>query len=345
MDVVSILFAALLLVVALGSCFPQRSVIIDTDPDRLASWERLIRVRYAGLAGALETIGAFQLFRSPLFLVLLGSLTLSTIICALDRWRAVWGRVFSRRVYCSNAMLDVAVHSQHLSLTPSTGPQIVRDCLELRGYRVRTAKVGETLHIRADRNRLAHLATLVSHLAVLLLIIGVVLSGIYGWREELFIGPDQVGQVGHTEGVTLNYEGFQIERYPDGSPADYVAEVRLVDASQRLARGHVRVNQPLVYGDFGIYLQGFARDEDGNMVTLLVVHDPGYILVVVSGLMLLLGMTVSFNFPHSCVYARLGPGGSLDIAGRPDRHNYDFDREFRELVDELALITEGNPSA
>jgi len=70
-------------------------------------------------------------------------------------------------------------------------------------------------------------------------------------------------------------------------------------------------------------------------VTLLAVRDPGYGLVIAAGFLLLLGMTVSFNFPHACVRARIGPPGTLCLAGQADRRAHGFEREFAGLVEEI----------
>ena len=54
-----------------------------------------------------------------------------------------------------------------------------------------------------------------------------------------------------------------------------------------------------------------------------------------------LGLTVSFNFPHCCVRARIEPGGVLHLAGRAERRAYGFEREFEALVKELEQAASG----
>ena len=50
---------------------------------------------------------------------------------------------------------------------------------------------------------------------------------------------------------------------------------------------------------------------------------------------MLLGLTVTFNFPHCRVYARIEPGGPLRLAGRADKRAWDFGREFKTLVENI----------
>jgi cytochrome c biogenesis protein ResB len=97
----------------------------------------------------------------------------------------------------------------------------------------------------------------------------------------------------------------------------------------------VRVNEPLICRSVELHLSGYAGTEGQYTVTLLAVRDPGYGLVVVAGFLLLLGLTVGFNFPHCWIHARVEPEGTLRLAGRTDERAGDFGREFAALVTEI----------
>ena len=347
-DVAVVLIFVVLLLAALGSCFPQISPLVAVDAERLAQWEAHVRSRYGGLTDVLAAGGAFHYFRSPVFLVPLALLAVATLVCTVNRWRGIWRRAFHQPVRCSEAALYGAPYSATLSglslCVPSPSgagaeggtdlPGLARGSLEWRGFRVRSETVGGVTHLRGDRNRLASLATLVAHLAVLLLVAGASLSRGYGWREEITVGPGETAEVGHGSGLALRNEGFTVEHHPDGSVANYVAQVTVVEGEDA-THGSVRVNEPLLYGRVGLYLKAYTETPDGPGVTLLIVRDPGYVPVIVAGLLLLVGMTVSFNFPHCWIYARMEPEGTLRLAGRSDRRACDFGREFAAWVEEI----------
>ncbi len=335
-DVAAVLIVAVLLLAALGSCFPQLSSSVADDPERLAHWETGVRARYGALTDLLRASGAFQWFRSPIFLIPLALLATATLVCTLNRWQGVWRRPFRRSVRCSDALLDTAPHAASLAAPPEVAlPHVVRECLEQRGFSVRAKTVNGIVYLRGDRNRLAPLATLVTHLAILLLLLGMVLSGGYGWREEIVIGPGETASVGHRSQLMLRDEGFTITRYADGSIAGYEARVAVIEGDQEVTRGSIQVNEPLVYDGVELHLQAYAEAPDGYGVTLLAVHDPGYGLVITAGFLLLFGLTVSFNFPHCRIHARIEPVGMLRLAGRVGRRAWDFEREFGALVEEI----------
>lgn len=336
MDVAAGLIVVVLLLAALGSCFPQLSPPVAADPERLAGWEAAVRARYGRVADSLAMGGIFRWFRSPVFLVSTALLATATLVCTLERWRTVWRRAFHRPVRCSDAAFDSAPHIARLCASLEVDlPAAVQGRLEGRGFSVRSKIVGDVYYLRGDRNRLAPLATLVTHLAVLLLLLGAALSSGYGWREDVTVEPGGTADVGHGSGLTVRNEGFTIARYPDGGPAGYEARVTVIARGREPIRGSVRVNEPLAYGSVGLHLRGYREMGDHYSVTLLAVHDPGYSLVIMAGFLLFLGMTVSFNFPHCCVHARVGPGGTLWLAGQADRRACDFDREFASMVEEI----------
>ena len=336
-DVAAIIIAIVLLLAVLGSFFPHPSPAVAADAERLARWQAEAGDRFGGLTGLAIQSGAYRYLGLALFAVPLTLLALVTLACILDRWPRLWRRVFRRPVRCAEEALTGAQHAASLSAPFSTSlADLVHQSLEARGFAVRSEVDGSDVFLRADRHRLAPLATLVSHLAVPLLLVGVLLSGQYGWREELTIGADETMPVGHGTGLTVDTDGFAIARYPDGSVSSYTAEITVIAGGDWRAGCIVQVNEPAVHGGVGFHLQGYGETADGYSTTLLAVHDPGFGMVVVAGFLLLLGVTVTFNFPRCCVRARIRPGGTLQLAGHGERQAYDFEHEFARLVKEIS---------
>ncbi len=345
LDVAAFLIATVLLLAALGSCFPQLSTTLANDPERLGRWEENVRGRYGALTDWLRAGGVFRYFHSPIFLVPPALLAVATLVCTLDRWRGTWRRTFHRPVRCSDAALENMPFKANLTARSDVDTlEVVRACLRRRGFRARTTKFVATAlptaYLRGERNRSASVATLVTHLAVLLLLLGAGLSGWRGWREEITLEPGEVAEVGRGTGLTLRNQDFTITRYANGSVAGYEADVAIAVDDREVARGAVRVGEPLIYGPIGFHLRSYVGTEGQYIVTLLAVHDPGYGMVIGGGFLLLLGMTVSFHFPPCRVYARVERGTELRLAGRADRRAWGFEREFEALVEEVRGLVE-----
>lgn len=342
LDLASLLLLILVVVAVAGSTFPQRPSSPADDPEALAHWRQEVHSRYGRLTGFLNAMGAFRWFGSPVWRVPAGLLVVATLACTIDRWQRVWRRAFRRPVRCPEAAFDSAACTAKLRLSPSTDPvHAVRDVLEQRGFQVRSRVDDDIITVRGDRNPLAPLATLITHAAVLLLVLGAVVSTTLGWREDLTLGPQETvdisnrSEAGSEATLRLRSEGVRVSRYADGSVAGYDAQVTVIEGSRETTRGHIHLNEPLIYQGIGFYLRSYAPLGEGYSLALQAVRDPGYALVVAAGLLLFLGMTISFSFPPCCVRARIKSHGLLRLAGHADRRVWDFEREFDGLVRSL----------
>jgi cytochrome c biogenesis protein ResB len=339
-DVAAILLALAIVLIAVGSLFPQWTGAATADKTR---WEALIRDRYGGLAGLLTALDAFRFFQSPLFAALLVVLVLATLVCTLNRWPTLWRGALRRPQRPTDAVLDAAPHTVYFTASPSADlPERIHRCLRDRGYRVTSDTSRDGVYLRGDRNSLARLGSLIDHLAVLLLFLGAVTSAALGWRAELTVAPGQAAAVRHGSPLTVRNDGFEFLRYPDGSPANYEAQLTVADLRHTIS-GPVAVNRPLALRGVHFYLSGYQPTAAGDAVILMAVHDPGYGLVIGGGLLLLLGVTVALAFPHCSVHARITADGTLILAGFADRGAIGFGREFAGLSAELRKM--GVPSA
>jgi len=333
MDVAVVLILVVVLLAIVGSCFPQLPPKTAADPDLRAQWETVTRSRYGAWANLLSAIGVFRFFRSPPFLIASGLLLLATLVCTLQRWPGIWRQVSRWSIRGSDAIFRSAPFRAQWWVAPDALlPDPIHELLWKHGFRVSVEMMGDGVYLRGDRNQWTPLATVVTHLAVWVLLLGVVISGALGWREEVVVRPGDVVTLKHHRDLAVRQEGFEFVRYPDGSPADYEARIALLERTRVVNEGSVRVNHPLKYEGIRFYLHGYAGQGGAYLVALQAVYDPGYPVIVVGGILLLIGMMVSFYFPHSCVWVRMGRDGELRIAGRAGRYAYAFDREFATLV-------------
>ncbi|GAB4528367.1 MAG: hypothetical protein Kow0063_04510 [Anaerolineae bacterium] len=338
------LIAILLAVIALGSCFPQQPDSLAADPQSMADWQAGVRARYGSLADALAAIGLLRWYRSPLFWICLTLLAVTTLVCTLDRWGTIWQRAFRSQAGPSDLAFKTAPHSVRLAALQAAGASnVMQRYLEEHGFRVLSQTTGNALYLRGDRNRMAALGTLVTHVAVLLLLGGVILSSVSGWRQELVIEPYETAGLVYDNQIALRNDGFAIMRYPDGSVAGYEARVAVLEGDQEVARGSIELNRPLTYHGIGFFLRGYMEREAGYGLTLLAVRDPGYGLVIAAGLLLLSGLTISFNFPRCWIQGRFESDGTLHLAGWAERRACDFGREFTTLAGELSRLKEIRP--
>ncbi|MBN2003304.1 MAG: cytochrome c biogenesis protein ResB [Anaerolineae bacterium] len=71
--------------------------------------------------------------------------------------------------------------------------------------------------------------------------------------------------------------------------------------------------------------------------------DPGYPLVILAGVLLLAGTTLSFYFPQVWLLVWMGPDGALTLGGRAGARAWDFEQEFADIVAEIRSALETQP--
>jgi hypothetical protein len=184
-------------------------------------------------------------------------------------------------VVCSDQALQEARFSLPLGRIQVSEPgPLIREALVEHGFHLRLEEHQGTIYLRADRNALAPAATLVSHLGIVLAFFVVLIAAGFVWREPLAIPANAAVALQHEPELRVGFEDFKIERYPDGSAADYQAAVHIVDGTRTVGNGIIRLNEPLTYAGIALYLQGSSGLSDNKTLMLLAVHDPGYGFVV-----------------------------------------------------------------
>ncbi len=138
-----------------------------------------------------------------------------------------------------------------------------------------------------------HWGTLIIHLTVPVFLLALALSRL-GWREEVTLAVGETGMF-PSASLALRCDAVTLERYADGSVADYRVEVTVLADGQEVRRGTVRPNTPLSMGKVAVLLYGYAAQQGHPVITLRAVHDPGYVPFLIGGGLFLLGLVLRWT--------------------------------------------------
>jgi cytochrome c biogenesis protein len=273
-----ILLVAVLLGALVGTLFPQLTPDVVADLAASARWLTTAQEKYGLLFGLYRALGLFDVYHSPWFLALIAALVLNTVVCTVDRLRVLLRAVTTRpRIKHDVSLYERMPNRVSLAIAAvEQGENALRRVLGRRHYHVVAERQGGVIYLFAERNRLARLATLVTHTSLVLLVLGYLWSGWGAWRERaVALGPGQVYDVGHDQGFAVRSDGLEIERYPDGQPSDYRAHLAVLEKGTEVMRKTVRVNDPLTYHGVSFYLYSYgpagrvrATDAQGQSVPL-----------------------------------------------------------------------------
>ena len=233
----------------------------------------VIHDRYDAALGSavvdlLERLQVFQIFRSTWFSASLILLLVSIVVCTLDRTPRLWRQTSEIRVVQPDAFFDPRLPDR----AAMTGVSVedVSSVLRRNRFSVRRAEVDGIAYLYGDRNRFTKMATLFTHLGLILFLVAAGVTSRLGTEAGLVLGPGETAPVQSigTQGLlSLKSFGFQAPRNADGSFADFTTDLAVYREGQLLARKVIRVNDPLSVAGFTFHQNGFRPAPD------LVIRD------------------------------------------------------------------------
>ena len=232
-----------------------------TEMNRLRSiYEPVLGV---GPVDLLERLQLFHVFTSTPFSIALLVLVISILICTLDRTPRLWQQAATIRIVQPDAYFDPRLPDR-VSIAPGPGLSAAAVAGALRRHRfvVRHAAgpAGATF-VYGDRNRWTKLATLISHLGLILFLVAGLVTARFGDEQGLVVaeGDTLTVQPIGTPGLLLVQNlGFDAPGLETGNPSDFTTDLAVYRDGQLLARKTIRVNDPLTVGGYTFHQNGFG---------------------------------------------------------------------------------------
>jgi len=179
-----LLVSAALLTSLVGVVVPQMPAAMRDNPAARQAWLDLQREDYGALTDVMDRLRLFEMFATPWFIGMWVVITIAVTVCTVSRLRptarsihrpprAVPDRYFETARYRAATAAPVAVET-------------VAATLRAQRYTVvRVDERGDETRLFADRYPWASYGTFVSHLALLILLVGGVLTMVSGFDETL----------------------------------------------------------------------------------------------------------------------------------------------------------------
>jgi cytochrome c biogenesis protein len=278
-----VLLFALALAAIPGSLLPQRSVTPIRVSDYIAANPTLGRIY--------DALGLFSVYTSAWFSAIYLLLFLSLIGCIVPR-AAVYARALRARPPATPRYLHRLPACERRDIPSGDLPQLITEAeqsLRRRRYRV----VRESDGVAAERGYLREAGNLVFHLSLLLLLVGVAINGLFGFRgtsvvivgqgfsnnltqyDDIAAGASFRPEKLHPFTLVVNSFDVKFETGPvqRGAARLFRAEVSVTDSPGSPPRQEVlEVNQPLDIAGTSVHLigHGYAplvtvRDGNGDV--------------------------------------------------------------------------------
>ena len=221
----------------------------------------------AGLVDLMERLQLFRVFTSTPFSVALLVLAISILICTLDRTPRLWQQSATIRVVQPPAYFDPRLPDRaSIAAGPGLTVAAVRGALRRNHFGVREeAGPDGATFLYGDRNRWTKLATLISHLGLILFVVAGLVTAKLGDEQGLVVaeGDTLTVQPIGTPGLLLvrNF-AFEAPGLDTGSPTDFTTDLGVYRDGQLVARKVIRVNDPLTVDGYTFHQNGFGPAPD-----------------------------------------------------------------------------------
>ena len=217
-----------------------------------------------GVVNIMERLQLFHVFTSTWFSIGLIVLIVSILVCTIDRTPRLWRTSSEIRVVQPDAYFDPKLPDR-VWIEPGLEAAMVERLLRRRGFRVRTTDDGDTRYLYGDRNRWVKMATLISHLGLILFLIAGAVTSRFGDEQGLIVANGNtltVQPIGTPGLLLVRNNGFSAPGLATGQASDFVTDLSVYQDGVLLARKEIRVNDPLRAGGYTFHQNGFGPAPD-----------------------------------------------------------------------------------
>ncbi len=249
-----------------GSLFPQRNV----NPDRVAQY----LADHRAIAPLLDRLGLFDVFGSPWYMAIYLALVAALLACLVPRTRALVRLLRARPP--RGGRLERYRNSTAFTVAASPQQAVAAARRVLAGRRFRVVAHGAA-ELAAEKGYLREVASLVFHVALLVLLVGLAYGKGFGYRGQVtldegrtlansrlaydsfvpgrFFTPDKLAP------FALRLDRFTNSFYANGVPREFASTITAFDLDGRqLARQKVAVNRPMTVDGVRIFQSDYGYE-------------------------------------------------------------------------------------
>jgi len=268
-----------------GAVMKQVPAFALHDPAAYADQMAQIHAAYDTTIGSamvdiLERVGLFRVFSAPWFVFLLTLLVVSIVVCTLDRTPDLWRKERLVRVVQAPPFYDLRMDNRaRFKAVDEAALGELKSVLRRSRFRVRELRVAEpagqdVVNIYGDKNQYFKLATLFTHLGLIMFLGAAALTTAFGFETVVFLGDGQtapVQAVGTPDNLLVKNLDFEAPLNDNGQGfADFTTDLAVYRNGVEVARKTIRVNDPLEFDGYAFHQNTFGPAE-----TLQIIDPTG----------------------------------------------------------------------
>lgn len=259
-----------------GIVIPQVPVEMRNNPAARSAWLELRQEDYGVFTGLMDRFDLFDIFRSPWFVGLWVLILVAVTVCTVSRLRPTWRTVERPPLRVADGYFDTARH--RASFSHKGGAEAVTALLRKKHFRVVNAGAEiDAEYLLAERFQWTQYGTFLSHLALLLLLVGAILTSLAGFQRTLALAdggsPYPVFRTPRGDQIFLTMVDAVRGIDADGNIVDFHSDVEISRGDQTVSCT-ITVNGPCEAFGYRFHQAAFfddlaaltVRDTDGRLL-------------------------------------------------------------------------------
>lgn len=203
--------------------------------------------------------GVFNLFSQPYWYALVALLALAITVCTVSRFPPIWRTLRRPQVRVNDKYFERARHRFEF-VTPAD-PAALAAVLRRHRFRLHSEERNGALYLFADRFQWVQLATFVSHLALIMLVLGSVTTKLAGEEYQFWLAEGQsrplFATAGDRQQIQIVADDVIAKFDENGRALDFRSTVRVTSGGREVAAGDVTVNGPLSGAGYRVHQAAF----------------------------------------------------------------------------------------
>jgi len=263
-------FASVKLAVIVFSCISLTS-IVGTIIEQQAASENNIKLlaKIFGISsahtvyGVLDYLGFTDMFNSWWFIALLFLFAMNLVICSIERLPVTWKLVRQPQKPLGAEGFGAGSPGREVVIkanAENAGNKAV-EALKKIGFKGEVVKSEGLVQVLAEKGRYSRLGVYVTHLSILLILIGAVIGLKYGVGGSLKLLEGTSSSTARANngkdfplGFELRCDDFEVSFYPESErPKDYKSILTVIENGREVLTQEIGVNNPLTYKGVTFY--------------------------------------------------------------------------------------------
>jgi len=229
----------------------------------------------------LDFFNLFDMYHSWWFIAVLLLLVINLITCSIHRLPGIWNQMVrgSGADGLEDSMAKVLPYVEKIQIRGSSRPETESEVEpEIRKWfkKVKRIEAPSAITLFSEKGRFSRLGVPISHLSIIIILIGALLGSIYGFRgfvnilegetvDTVFLGGRK-GEIPVPLSFALRLDDFKISYYDlprrEKLVKEYSSDITVLDNGKEVLKKTVRVNHPLHYKGLAFYQSSYGALHD-----------------------------------------------------------------------------------